>query len=542
MSNTKYVLLALATIAYIHTFTVTDLHNEVDLLSDRFKSFLNHFDKPISDVPNLEDRCQIRPDLSAADFYYFLPALMGKVIPGKQDTTQFSNSCFKNNKVTLEKFSKQETIITMEVSDPKNFFCHDQYVIATAGIHEIKQVFIHGKHRYVLKNLSDDDIADVTINGLNIFTFCQDFFTSMKSIFDTLKLYVGGLGLHPDAKIPLIRPGVPEYMEKSNVDFLGRFAGIKLIHRGEWADKIIDIDESQIKTGDFIAIYRLDGLDPLIMIGTGSHIGHSAVATWIDGQLYVTESQDGWYWPKKNIQRNLFKDWVKYAHAADFNVAILPLKEEVRAKFNEQAAVEFFKWAENKHYGYHNFLFNWLDTPDKNFPSLIDPEAVFVVFTILEKITRSTSDTIMGEALNQRLNTKGLSIAQTAAEAARRGLTWGDLMALPEVEGWKYSDGENYVCSCYVVGFYKAGGIFGDIPINSTEFSPKDVYQLDIFDRSYKDRRPDVCKQADPELEYCQIMGKYKVNLPGYSTIAPYPNMNERCPSQAPEFYRPDGC
>ncbi len=32
------------------------------------------------------------------------------------------------------------------------------------------------------------------------------------------------------------------------------------------------------------------------------------------------------------------------------------------------------------------------------------------------------------------------------------------------------------------------------------------------------------------------------MELPGYSTIEPYAHMAERCPTMAPDFYRPDGC
>jgi hypothetical protein len=48
---------------------------------------------------------------------------------------------------------------------------------------------------------------------------------------------------------------------------------------------------------------------------------------WIDGELYVVESQDGWYWPRRRIQKNKWKDWVQWAENAEFLVAILPLKE-----------------------------------------------------------------------------------------------------------------------------------------------------------------------------------------------------------------------
>jgi len=35
---------------------------------------------------------------------------------------------------------------------------------------------------------------------------------------------------------------------------------------------------------------RLDGLDPMIMYGTGSKIGHNTMALRFDGELYVVES------------------------------------------------------------------------------------------------------------------------------------------------------------------------------------------------------------------------------------------------------------
>ena len=43
--------------------------------------------------------------------------------------------------------------------------------------------------------------------------------------------------------------------------------------------------------------------------------------------------------------------------------------------------------------------------------------------------------------------------------------------------------------------------------INAQEFTPKDIVQLDIWDHDYKDKRPQICKDRDPELPYCQILG-----------------------------------
>jgi hypothetical protein len=63
-------------------------------------------------------------------------------------------------------------------------------------------------------------------------------------------------------------------------------------------------------------------------------------------------------------------------------------------------------------------------------------------------------------------------------------------MAIPEKDGWEYAgipprDGVSYVCSAYVTALYKAAGLFDDLEINATEFSPRDVYQLNFFDRTF---------------------------------------------------------
>lgn len=88
---------------------------------------------------------------------------------------------------------------------------------------------------------------------------------------------------------------------------------------------------------------------------------------------------------------------------------------------------------------------------------------------------------------------------------AERGMTMGDLMAIVEEDGWEYSDGESYVCSSFVAAAYRAGGLLPEV--YGTEMTPRDVYTLTIFDRNYN--VPDKCKQNDPSLPYCQIMGSY---------------------------------
>jgi hypothetical protein len=61
-------------------------------------------------------------------------------------------------------------------------------------------------------------------------------------------------------------------------------------------------------------------------------------------------------------------------------------------------------------YGYHNFVFGWIDTPDGNFPPILDKNFVIIVFSILEKIVPAAITSFIGEGFNMRLGTKGLTI------------------------------------------------------------------------------------------------------------------------------------
>ena len=346
-------------------------------------------------------------------------------------------------------------------------------------------------------------------------------------------------------KIPLMKPAVPKYMMEANKEFLKWGIGWDLEKR---PIQKVEIDESQIHSGDWLPITRFDGLDPMIMYGSGSHVGHSVMALWFeeDGQreLYIVESQDAWYWPVHRIQRNKFSEWIKHAEDASFHVVHMPLSDEMRAKFNETAAREYFFKTEGLPYGYHNFLFGWIDTPYENLPIMLPKDFVQVAFSILERFDHNVTQIFFTDALNQRLGTEGLNITEVTIEANKKNMTIPDLWSMVEQDGWKYSgfyhDGEAMVCSSYVAALWKAGGIFGDLEINAVEFTPKDLYQMNIFNPAPE--RPDQCVKADPNSKWCQLLGEYRLTFPEFNTVDLYQHMNDHCPSIAPEFVRPANC
>jgi len=123
-------------------------------------------------------------------------------------------------------------------------------------------------------------------------------------------------------------------------------------------------------------------------------------------------------------------------------------------------------------------------------------------------------------------------------------MTIEELTAIPEQDFWVYHgedpDGWSYVCSAYVTAMYKAAGLFDDMEVQATEFGPGDIYILSFYDTEID--RPEKCQTADPDQIHCQLMGKYRMKFPKYSTIEPYDHMMETCPSVAPDYYRPDFC
>lgn len=196
-------------------------------------------------------------------------------------------------------------------------------------------------------------------------------------------------------------------------------------------------------------------------------------------------------------------------------------------------------------YGYHNFLYGWIDTAEDNWPPLLPVNFVPIMFNIVQMIAADVVYDFFSQALNKRLGTTGLNIQGLVDAAYQQNMKLDEVMAMTEKDGWRY-DGDgydnslSYVCSAYVTAIFKAGGLFGDMDINATEFATRDVYILNFWDTTTP--LPEECTAADPTLPYCQILGKYRVNLPDYNSIDPYENMFETCKINYPTYKRDEKC
>jgi len=137
-----------------------------------------------------------------------------------------------------------------------------------------------------------------------------------------------------------------------------------------------------------------------------------------------------------------------------------------------------------------------------------------------------------------------LSIVELVNIATKKGLSMAEVMAMPELNEYRYSQGEAWICSALVTMILQQGGIFGDLELNPHEFTPKDVFMLNIYEENPD--LPEQCKINNPGMPFCQILGNFVIEKDWknreYNSISPYSRMNERCSSQSPSFFRNDGC
>jgi len=119
------------------------------------------------------------------------------------------------------------------------------------------------------------------------------------------------------------------------------------------------IPASQIRSGDYLAILRLDGLDPMIAFGSGGQTGHSAVAAWRGDTLYIIESTDADpftpkpYWPAPyGVIKTPWDQWFQQAINATYHVGLLPISRALGDKWNEDKFWAWFDKNEGLAYGY----------------------------------------------------------------------------------------------------------------------------------------------------------------------------------------------
>ncbi len=459
-------------------------------------------------------------------YFGFVPELISVV--KNYQVEEFSLNCFNNINISLH-----NNVLSLNLNNKSDYLCSDTLLIANHHRILLKHFYLPGLNTIILHNVTKNEIKDIDYYGLNIFYLKNGLFGSIIDLYKTSKLFLGS----------------ELEMEQENLEFIRQ----KMKHNFEIWNKSKYFNEDEIKSGDYFSITRLDGLDPMIMWGTGSFSGHTAIALRINGELFVCESTDSNplgnnYWPAPyGIIKTPYKEWLKLAEKAGYLVAILRLNDNYQNIFdkNTDRVIEFFNTVEGLPYGKNNFLFGWIDTENDNYPEGLTSRFITNIAAFLTRIktTKLEIDIFLTQPLNKRLSlllneTTKLELNEIIEKTIDLNYPLSKLMTIPEKDIWDYPDGKSYVCNTFVTEMYKQGGIFNEInnEVESTEFSPRDSYMVKIYN---KDWLPKDCNNGN---NLCQIMGKYKIILPQFNTIDMYPKMNQNCPSLGPRYFRPEFC
>ncbi|KAJ3674879.1 hypothetical protein LUZ60_005495 [Juncus effusus] len=468
-----------------------------------------------------------------------LPTFVGSVA-SSENTVEWKGACFYENQAWLEFHNESESefgggTLHIKVSKAHSWTCMDLYVFATPYQVTWDYYFVSREHTLDIKQwVNRKEYEFVKHNGVSIFLMQSGMLGTIKAMWDVFPLFSNtGWG------------------ESSNLAFLKKHMGAEFTQRPEpWVSNEIDIDD--IHSGDFLVISKIKGrwggFETLEKWVTGAYAGHTAVCLKDDdGALWIAESGHENEEGEDVIAVLPWDEWwlaEQNEDDSDPHIALLQLNPQMRAKFNATAAWAYAKNMSGIPYGYHNMIFSWIDTISDNYPPPLDAHVVASVMTMWSHIQPAYAANMWNEALNKRLNTSDLDLPDLIVESERRGISFDKLLTIPEKDDWVYSDGKSTSCVVFVLEMYKVAGLFGDLTnsIQATEFTVKDAYSLNFFESNLT-RLPDWCNKDDTvKMPYCQILGKYRMELPDYNTMEPYSHMNEKCASLPPDYEREDGC
>ena len=337
-------------------------------------------------------------------YFEFLPAAVARLTAAAPSTAWPGDGCFGSQTAALS-VNASGVSVWLAGASPTGL-CSEYYLMTTsfqAVLLSPSALAANASGAILFSGA--DEASDVAANGVGLYVLPCGLLGTVTSALATVGLFDGS----------------PQEMATANIDFL--------VERGVWPDNppqlfnvSVALDPAAIRSGDYLAILRLDGLDPTIAWGAGGMTGHSALCVWrteANGSraLYVTESTDSnplgpTYFPVRTLLRysrtyffphcglapfvrsqsltlpNLrcslrspqppygsgkttpWATWVGLAAQAAFHVAVLPLADSYADAFDEAAYWAWQATVQGMPYGYHTMLLSFLDTGGASFANL----------------------------------------------------------------------------------------------------------------------------------------------------------------------------
>lgn len=453
-------------------------------------------------------------------YYQFIPVFEATLFPSADPMT-FNTSCFSNYSAQMTQFTETGAQITISAHGKSSLLCMDSIMVASRESIHFFEFLFDGTTDAKFEWTETLEWIDIKENGFQVLYLPNGYLGSMLDIWATYRLFAGKKSF---------QDGIQFMVDHMNVTFVDR------------TTPNFVPDPSEIMDGDYLAIFGPStnqtesiGVASLISMGTGGRTSHVAICLHIDGELYVVESCG------RGIVRTPYIQWMKVL-GPEYMVSILRLREDLQEIFNASAAAEFFKSVEGLPYGNENFIYGWIDTMNGNYPPPLNAEEIPAVLVLGNALFPTFVNLGVGEGLNQRLNTFNLTIPQILNYCDEMNVSVVELITLPEQDSFVYPNppGPRMVCDVFGLQLYRAAGIFGNLTFETTELTPKDSYQLQIFSTTWQ--RPQGCaNDATPGV--CQISGMYWLEMPGFNTIVPYTHMNEKCAAVPTEYIRtPANC
>jgi len=478
-------------------------------------------------------------------YWNFFPALRASLFNKRSAPAEWSSPCFASNIATVS-FADDGLAATVKIVSSgsvstESRLCSEHYWLLTTSSHEDFSVTSNPTGLPVTTtatiqfptDISDSEKWDVANKGVRLFQFHANRTTTISNFIRTIDLF----------KPKITHELTPEDCEL-NIDFLEKYTNVNRIEPRD-PFSTLPPDESEVHSGDFFGLIRLDGLGTMMAWAMGTTTGHTTTALWIEGVLNVCESTtDSPTWPVNGIQCTPYRTWLQQNQFEGSQAVWAPLSAEARAKYNETAALEFFRSVEGLDYGFRTLLWSWLDTESANFPCLPPDfssncaswEFLEALIAYVDRYVPDIGYMIWNPGMAKRLGVSDtLRTSDLYKIAVESGISTAKLITIPEQDAWKYNTtrngepavGQDMVCCVFVCNMWKSAGLFGDLAeeINCGELTNWDDYVLTILDPAYH-----------------QILGNYTLNFNNYNSKTPYAHMGENCPGLPPNYEKSPTC